>query len=62
MIALFLFSIAFVTLWTPWVVALADGTLDEYEITPLDANKVEDEEHKKIGEKKESGGDDRSGS
>lgn len=48
LIGFFLFAIAFVTLWTPWVVALADGTLDDYEITPLDANKVEDEETKKV--------------
>lgn len=29
LIAFFLFAIAFITLWTPWVVALADGTVDE---------------------------------
>lgn len=29
MVAFFLFSITFVTLWTPWVVALADGTVGE---------------------------------
>jgi putative Mg2+ transporter-C (MgtC) family protein len=29
MIAFFLFAIAFVTLWTPWVFAMADGTLDD---------------------------------
>ncbi len=29
MIAFFLFTIAFVTLWTPWVFAMADGTVDE---------------------------------
>ena len=28
MIAFFLFAIAFVTLWAPWVYALADGTVD----------------------------------
>ncbi len=56
MIALFLFAIAFVTLWTPWVVALADGTLDEYEITPLDANKVEGEETKKVVDEDGAGG------
>ncbi|MBO6512429.1 MAG: MgtC/SapB family protein [Phycisphaerales bacterium] len=56
MIALFLFSIAFVTLWTPWVVALADGTLDEYEITPIDANKVDEEPSKKVGEKDKAEG------
>lgn len=48
MIGFFLFAIAFITLWTPWVVALADGTLDDYEITPLDANKVDEEDHKKV--------------
>ena len=51
MIAFFLFAIAFITLWMPWVVALADGTLEEYEITPLDANKVEGEETKKVADK-----------
>ena len=29
MIAFFLFAITFVTLWTPWVMALADGTVGE---------------------------------
>jgi len=28
MVAFFLFAIAFVTLWTPWVFALADGEID----------------------------------
>jgi len=28
MVAFFLFAITFVTLWTPWVVALADGEID----------------------------------
>ncbi|MFK7758856.1 MAG: MgtC/SapB family protein [Phycisphaerales bacterium] len=41
MIAFFLFAIAFVTLWTPWVVALADGTLGEYEIDSLNGSTVE---------------------
>lgn len=29
MIAFFLFAITFVTMWAPWVIALADGTLGE---------------------------------
>ncbi len=29
MVAFFLFAITFVTLWTPWVFALADGTVGE---------------------------------
>lgn len=41
MIGFFLFAIAFVTLWTPWVVALADGTLGEYEIDSLDGSTVD---------------------
>tara|TARA_R110002096_G_scaffold344921_9_gene538248 strand:+ start:17306 stop:17926 length:621 start_codon:yes stop_codon:yes gene_type:complete len=48
MIGFFLFAIAFITLWMPWVWALADGTLDEYEITPLDANKIDEEDHKQV--------------
>ena len=29
MIAFFLFALTFVTLWTPWVIALADGTVGD---------------------------------
>lgn len=58
MIGFFLFAIAFVTLWTPWVVALADGTLGEYEIDSLNGSTVDQNKKSDAGSDEGRGADD----